>query len=339
LLTGRLAKSREQLRGTARLRPPDDAPPAEPGADDRRRTGVLSLAEARIKEGRLIDSGNDSARFYVQEALRIDPDNNAVQAAKQTLAVALLAGARAALDRRDFEQASRLLEAANSIASPANVENTRQLLAAARRQADTDAWDQLLKTGRDRLQQDRLVEPAADSAKYYLMTLRGANPGNAGLASALQELGQRMVANARRALDLKQYDAARNWMDEAAAVGYSSAESGAVSGELETAVNRQIFLANIVAANELDLVTSVKPIYPMKAEAGRTQGWVELDFTVAENGEVKDIAVHAANPTGVFDSAAIGALSRWRYKPVLKDAKPAAQRARIRIRFALAGRA
>ena len=83
---------------------------------------------------------------------------------------------------------------------------------------------------------------------------------------------------------------------------------------------------------------SVKPIYPTKAEAKQTEGWLELDFTVVESGEVRDIAVHAANPPGVFDFAAINALSQWRYRPVLKDAKPAAQRSRIRIRFTLAGR-
>ena len=334
LLTARLAKSRERLRSTAHARAPDETRP-EAGADDGRRTRLLSLAEARIREGRLIDPENDSARFYVQEALRIDPDGNAVQSARQTLATTLLAGVRADLDRHDFDHASRLLDATAGIGSAANVENTRQLLNATRRQAETDAWDQLLKTGRERLQQDRLVEPATDSAKYYLMTLRGMNPGNAGLASALQDLGQRLIANARRALDLKQYDAAHNWLDEAAAVGFSSAESGAVSRELETVVNQQKFLANVVGSGELDLVKSVKPVYPSKAQASQTEGWVELDFTVTESGAVKDVAVHAANPPGVFDSAAIGALSQWRYKPVLKDAKPVALRSRIRMRFTL----
>jgi TonB family protein len=338
LLTTRLAKSREQQRSAAaRARTLDGTRP-EASPDAARRTELLRLAEARIKEGDLIDSDNDSARFYIREALRIDPDGNAVQAARQTLAVALLAAARADLDRRDFEHALRLLDAADGIASAANVENTRQLLAAARRQAASDKWDQLLKTGRERLQQDRLVEPATDSAKYYLMTLRGMNPGNAGLASALQDLGLRLVANARRALDLKQYDAARTWVDEAAAVGFSSSESGAVARELETAVDHQKFLANVLAANDLNLVKSVMPAYPTKAEARQVEGWVELDFTVTELGEVRDIAVHAANPPGVFDSAAINALSQWRYKPVLKDGRPASQRARIRIRFTLAGR-
>jgi len=339
LLTARLAKSRERQRSAAaRSHTPDDAHPG-PSPMEGRRAELLTLAETRIKEGRLMDPQNDSARFYVREALRIDPEANAVQAARQSLAAALLAGVRADLDRHEFEHAARLLDAADGIGSAANVESSRQLLGAALRQADTDAWDQLLKTGRERLQQDRLVEPAADSAKYYLMTLRGVNPGNAGLASALQDLGLRLAANARRALDLKQYDAARNWLDEAAAVGYPSAESGAVSRELEAAVNQQGFLANVVAANDLDLVKSVKPLYPAKAEMSQTEGWVELDFTVAENGAVKDIAVHAANPPGAFDSAAINALSQWRYKPVLKDARPTAQRARIRIRFTLAASA
>jgi TonB family protein len=337
LLTARLAKSRERLKtATARPRTPDDTRP-ETSADAGRRAELLGLAETRIKEGHLIDSDSDSARFYVREALRIDPAGNAVQAARQSLAAALLAGARADLERRDFEHASRLLDAADGIGSPANVESARQLLGAARRQAEADGWDQLLNTGRERLQQDRLVEPATDSAKYYLMTLRGLNPGHAGLTSALQDLGLRLVANARRALDLKQYDAAHNWLAEATAVGYSSAESGAVSRELEGAVDQRTFLANVVAANDLAIVKSVKPVYPTKAEANQTEGWVELDFTVTESGEVRDIAVHAANPPGVFDSAAVNALSQWRYRPVLKDAKPAAQRARIRIRFTLAG--
>ncbi len=336
LLTARLTKSRDRLKGAApRPRPPDDTRP-ESGADAGRRAELLSLAETRIKEGHLIDSDNDSARVYVREALRIDPAGNAVQAARQSLAAALLAGARADLDRHDFEHAARLLDAVDGIGAAANVENGRQLLAAARRQAEADSWDQLLRTGRERLQQDRLVEPATDSAKYYLMMLRGVNPGYAGLASALQDLGQRLVANARHTLDLKQYDAAHNWLAEAAAVGYSSAEADDVTREVEAAVTQQKFLTNIVAANDLELVKRVTPVYPAKAQTNQTEGWVELDFTVTERGEVRDIAVHAANPPGLFDSAAVNALSQWRYKPVLKDAKPTAQRSRIRIRFTLA---
>jgi protein TonB len=163
------------------------------------------------------------------------------------------------------------------------------------------------------------------------------NPGHAGLAPALQDLGLRLLAKGRRALNLQQYDAARSWLDEAAAVGFSSADLTAASREVEVASNQQQFLAKVIGASELTLVKSVTPVYPRKAEQTRTEGWVELDFTVAESGEVKDIAVHAASPLTVFNDAAIGALSQWRYKPVTRESKPVAQRARIRIRFTLQG--
>jgi protein TonB len=105
---------------------------------------------------------------------------------------------------------------------------------------------------------------------------------------------------------------------------------------LDAAAARQQFLANVVAAGDLTPVKSVKPIYPAKANLSKIQGWVELDFTITESGAVKDIAIHAASAPGVFEDAAINALSQWRYKPVQRDAKSVAQRARIRIRFALA---
>jgi TonB family protein len=207
------------------------------------------------------------------------------------------------------------------------------LLAAARREADADAWAQLLKNAMERLQQDRLIEPANDNAKYFLVTLRGLDPSNAGLAAAMQDLGARLVAKARRALSLEQYDAARSWLDEAGAIGIASPEFTSAEHDLAAAAARQQFLANVVAAGDLTLVKSVKPVYPARANLSKIQGWVELEFTVAESGAVKDIAVHAASAPGVFEGAAISALSQWRYQPVVRDAKNVAQRASVRIRF------
>ncbi len=211
----------------------------------------------------------------------------------------------------------------------------RQLLADARRQAESDAADHLLKSARERLQQDRLIAPENDSAMYYFTALRGVDPANAELPPLTQDLGARLAVKARLALSLGQYDAARNWLDQAAAIGYSSPDAAATLRDVDSAVTRQKFLADVVSANELALVKSVQPVYPRKAQQSAIEGWVEMDFTVDEAGAVKDIAVRSANPPGVFDQVAVGALSQWRYKPVLHDAKAVAQRARIRIRFAL----
>jgi TonB family protein len=357
-LTAQLGKSREQVRSAqaqaraqtqaqtqtqtwdqAQAQTQAEARKSDPHVADARPDDriarSLSLAAQRTQEGRLISPDADSARFYVEEALRIDPNNASAEEAERSLAMRLLTEARDAIDRRDFARASTWLEAAKGIASPANVENLEQLLIAASSQAQADAWTQLLTTAQERLQQDRLIEPPNDSAKYYLSTLRSVNPDNAGLASATQDLGTRLLAKARRALALEQYDAARSWLNEVTSLGYSSAESALALRDLETAVAAQNFQANVVGAGELTLLKSSQPMYPEKAELAKIEGWVELDFTVAQSGQVRDIVVHAANPAGIFDAAAIAALALWRYKPVLHDAKPAPQRARIRIRFTL----
>jgi TonB family protein len=99
--------------------------------------------------------------------------------------------------------------------------------------------------------------------------------------------------------------------------------------------NREPSAASVVHSSRLSLVKSVQPEYPKEARLASLAGWVELDFTVAASGQVKDISVHAANPRGVFDHAAVSALAQWRYQPLSGDSATASRRARIRIRFAL----
>ncbi len=151
----------------------------------------------------------------------------------------------------------------------------------------------------------------------------------------MQDFGSRLVVKARRALTLEQYDAARSWLDEAVAMGFASDEADSVQHDLDAVIARQKFLATLTPASQLKLLKSVEPVYPNKAALSRTEGWVELDFTVSETGQVQDVVVHAASIPGVFDAAAIKAVSQWRYQPVLRDRKPVAVRTELRIRFAL----
>jgi TonB family protein len=307
------------------------------------RERLLATAENALLEERLDEaaaaietarkSGVESGRIAFLSA-QLGKSRDQVKAAQASVRVRSLPKAKT-------DAVSPLLDLAAQRSNTAPfiepAQDSALLLAAARRQADADAWAQLLKNVTERAQQDRLIEPDNDSAKYYLMTLRGLDPNNPGLAAATSDLGTRLVAKARRALTLAQYEAARSWLDEAGAIGFSSPDSMSAGRDLDAAIARQQFLENIVAAGELTLVNSVTPKYPPKAESNKMQGWVELDFTVAENGAVKDVAVHATDTPGVFENAAIGALSQWRYKPVLRDSKPVPQRARVRIRFTLAG--
>ena len=193
----------------------------------------------------------------------------------------------------------------------------------------------LMRSARQSIAEDHLVEPENDNAQYYLVALRKLDPQNAGLAELTGDLGDRLLAKAQASLNAREYAAARGWLEHAAAVGYVSAQADAVRHDLEAAVAHRAFMADVISANQLTLVKSVQPQYPRKAEKSEVEGWVELDFTVTDTGAVEDVAVDAAKPSGVFDAAATAALLQWRYKPLVRDAKAVATRARIRIRFTL----
>jgi TonB family protein len=201
--------------------------------------------------------------------------------------------------------------------------------------ASAAAEMELLKSARQSLAGDRLVEPEHDNAQYYLLALRRLDAEDAGLAALTEDLGARLVAKGLASVNAQQYDAARDWLDHAAAIGYVSAQADAVRHDLDAALARRAFMANVISANQLTLVKSVQPRYPPKAEQNGVEGWVDLDFTVTDTGAVKDVAVDAAQPPGVFEPAATAALFQWRFKPLVRDAKPIGTRARIRIRFAI----
>ena len=333
-LSAQLAKSREQIK-TAQAQVQQQNRMREPKPEEDYVTPFLTLANQRIADGHLLEPDRDSARYYVQEALRADPQNAAALDAKRALASRLMEDARSAVDRRDFARALFVIEGANGIAAAANIEALQNLLAAARQQADADARSQLLKNANERLLQDRLIEPANDNAKYFYLTLKQLDPGNAALASVLQDLGTRLTVKARRALILGQLDAAKSWLDEVGSIGFNSAEASSLQHDLDAAVAEHNFMTTLIPANQLSVLKSVQPTYPMRAVSGKIEGWVDVEFTVAETGKVKDVSVRASSNPGVFEDAAVKAVSQWRYKPVLRDAKPVPVRSEIRVRFTL----
>ena len=309
--------------------PPPAAGPGEAGlAEERER--LLAQAENALLEERW-----DEASTAIETARRAG-----VEGGRLNFLTAQLAKSRARAKTAPAQAQAQAPAKTDASGAPAAADNAAadiqaapQDLEAARRQAEADSVAQFLKSANERLAQDQLIQPENDNAKYYLLNVRALDPANGGLASALQDFGARVTVKARRALALEQFDASRSWLDEAAAVGYSSAESAAILQELEAAIAGQKFLSNVVSANELTPLKTVQPKYPAKADRARLEGWVELDFTVTESGEVQDVAVHGASAPGVFEQAASEALSQWRYRPVLRDGKPVAQRARIRVRF------
>ncbi len=83
-------------------------------------------------------------------------------------------------------------------------------------------------------------------------------------------------------------------------------------------------------------IVKVQPVYPRRALSRGLQGWAIVEFTVTAQGTVKDPVVidNCAwtkpkssgqcfeSPNGVFDSAAIRAALKFKYKPKVIDGEP-----------------
>lgn len=70
-------------------------------------------------------------------------------------------------------------------------------------------------------------------------------------------------------------------------------------------------------------IVRVLPRYPNRALSRGIEGWVLLEFAINELGQAIEPLVVDADPKGVFDRAAINAVRKWKYRPMMEDGKPA----------------
>jgi TonB family protein len=86
---------------------------------------------------------------------------------------------------------------------------------------------------------------------------------------------------------------------------------------------------------DLQQLRFVEPAYPPGALRQRTEGWVEVEFTVDERGTPIDIEVVDASPRGIFEAAAREAVAAWRYRPRRVNGQDVAERTSATLRFSV----
>jgi protein TonB len=79
-------------------------------------------------------------------------------------------------------------------------------------------------------------------------------------------------------------------------------------------------------------VSAPRPTYPAVAKRRRIEGYVTVQFTVTRQGQVRDPQVIAAQPSGVFERAALDAIRRWRFRPQPADFPGVTQKIRFSLR-------
>jgi protein TonB len=92
--------------------------------------------------------------------------------------------------------------------------------------------------------------------------------------------------------------------------------------------------AGKVSTNVIPLVR-IPPRYPMRAARRKIEGWVKVEFTITETGAVKDALVVESQPGDIFNSSALDAIRKWKFKPKIIDGETFEQRAVQILQFKL----
>jgi protein TonB len=252
----------------------------------------------RARRGALLNPAGDNAITQFRAAEALNPGDPAVRSARDALVASLLTAADVELNARRLPNAGQFIEAAGQINSSAPGLNTMRR---------------------------RLAESASVAAS---VAPPAARPQPEPVAPAIAQSTPPQTAPAPAPAAPPQTQAQAP----------DTAAAGAAPASITTpavAAPAAVFVPGegVVPENRLKALRRVPAEYPTQALERLISGWVELEFTVATDGSVKDIVVTAAEPRRVFDSVSVAALRRYRYAPVLKDGQPVEQRARSRMRF------
>jgi periplasmic protein TonB len=299
--------------------------------EDAKAQRLAGLVAERIAAGKLIEPADDSARYYLRQLLTSSPANPNTQRAQHDLATACLRKAReAALAKNPAEQDRWLNEARAAGLGAADISAFQRELANVRAKAAQADGDRLAQLARERLRDGRLTDPTQDSAVYYLTQLQSTDAGNAALAPASRDLATRLLDRARGAAQAgksaeQDLTAARRWGADPKDILAVQQLVATKAGSADPAT---------LAAN-LKQVKSVPPEYPQSALSRGVSGSVLVSFTVDASGATRDVQVLQSTPTGVFDRAAVSAVKRWRYVPVIVNGTAVEVPTKTLVRFEL----
>jgi TonB family protein len=325
----------------------------------------LSAGRTALAEKRYVEPPDRSAFHHFSMVLALDPANAEAQAGLDRIADDFVEHAQSLIAEGRFAEAVSALQSVRRVrpehARVASLEaQLREQLARQFPQIrKPPALDpQPVPVAAARPSESSPVEPAKSSnPSPVIRSARVAEPRPAQRESAhdapVQQdaagSGMRMIADARAAIERKDFDVARALLNAAL-------ESGAAPGEW-MALNESLIAAEqsvakvesaplpavvepaqqvpaapdpVAAAPSLPeppaapvLVKMVRPRYPNEARLRGIEGWVDLSFAVSAAGDVIEPRVEDSSMKHLFARPALAAVSQWKYQPRAAGGDPA----------------
>ncbi|MDH5621023.1 MAG: TonB family protein [Gammaproteobacteria bacterium] len=294
--------------------------------------GVLAKAAARLDAGALIRPSNDNARYYYELVLSNDPGNTIARQGLNVIASKLALQARAEIDKGNLDAAEKVLSDAHALDST-NADVTATVTALATARAAVAEQQRRDAAAREAAEQRRIAAEKQAEADREAEAERQAEARRQAAAAtvAADAASDRSVPTSNTSTT-KTADA-----EDASKAVDTAVDSGPAEAEAARADTAQPVsaAAQMVAVSSLTRTKYVSPKYPRNAERRNLSGWVDVVFTVTRDGTVSNIEVRNSEPDETFVNAAINAVEKWEFQPVVENGVPIEKKVGVRMMFAL----
>lgn len=315
----------------------------------------IDLADRAFAAGRITEPANDNALNYFHQAVLVNSADAQARTGLNKVVDYVVGDAEAAVYDSDWAQARRAAE--HILALIPDHDGALSVLA---RTEKFERIEELSQLAVNQLATDRLLSPRGDNALSSYRRIERMNPGNAEAAVGIQTIAQRLIAKSQAAAIDGDFDASTKYMmqarkiapnlgslDQAAQLTNQFAkltqEKAAEVEQQELAAQEQLATSelepplnqsgeHIYKVSDLNVINSVAPTFPRRAEVTEKEGWVELNFRIDSLGTVFDVVVVRSSDE-IFESSAIGAIRKWEFSPHRENGVAVPVRSGVRFSF------
>jgi protein TonB len=271
---------------------------------------LLREASSALRDTRLVAPAGNNALEYYLRVLDKDPENRTAKDALREMFPIVTGPVEQSINAGSLDEANRVINLL------AKADPNNYTLTILRGKLD------LKKKQMEREQAQQTAAAAAAAAKTQQAAAAGTAAQQAAVAAAAAA-----PANAPPPVSAE---------PQAPAGPTSGAANAPRNAAKNVATATPPASAAAPAGGETHVAEILKtppPDYPPDAVRKRTEGWVEVEFTVAPDGSVTNPTVVSANPARVFNAAALSAVGRWTFKPRMENGKAVEEKMRRRIEF------
>lgn len=295
---------------------------------------LMARADRQIAVSRLTAPPDDNALETYRRMLAIDPGNAAAEQGIASIVQRLLGVAQSAALAGERDKANRFINRAKSIdAGAPGLAEAEQVVGQWSEMVSNQQIQNQLEAASTALEAGRLTAPDEPNALALFDGVLALDPGSDAARQGKRLVIQALIERGWSQTRAGRFAEAEQTLDDARAAGAESFALIDVEDEIAyqralTDARRGRFERTFNIA-DLDVKRREVPQYPRTV---RGDGWVDVQFTVAESGDVVD-AIVSDSSSPDFEDAALRAITRWSFQPYLYKQRPLPVRVAIRFAF------